>query len=105
MARQEKKPPALTPNLIGFTIRDGKIVICDPEEPIEHGCPLVLTVRGEGFVCVGTCLTKHPSKTKRGVTIEFKNSSGEEGVLHACGAPGGASKVYRIVGELQTVPF
>ena len=103
--KPKKRPLTLTPDLIGFKTFAGKIVICDLDAPMEFGCPLVLTMSGEGFVCVGTCLTKHPSKAKCGVTIKFKNSSGDEGVLHECGGPGGESKVYRIVGELQTIPF
>jgi len=102
--KPKKAPLTLTPNLIGFKASSGQIVICDPYAPIEYGCQLITLIKdSKGFALFGTCLTKHPSKAKCGVTVKYKNSTGDEGVLRGCGAPGGDSKVYRIVGELRTI--
>jgi len=55
------------PNTFRVMMTPLRMLICDPDAPLEHGCMVVVEVEGltETRYCPGTLTTKHPERAKR----------------------------------------
>jgi hypothetical protein len=73
-----------------------RALVCDPQAPLEHGCPVVLLDKNNAFMLEGTIATKHPAKA-RTLNIKFSDSGGSS--ISGVRASSGDSAVVRVVAE------